>query len=149
MYFWRTELLVDELQKNSIGENSLKNYYLATAILVTVSFYLALLQPRENLLALAAEASGTLAVTILGVNAAFNANRGSAGVDFLNKAISISFPLLIKVLVAGLVLGIGLAVMESSGVSQAAREWVQSIGTVAITAVLYLRLVVHIRNANA
>ena len=88
-------------------------------------------------------------MTILGLNAAFNANRGSVGVDFLNKVVSISFPLLIKVLVAGLALGIGLGIMDSSSASHATREWVQSIGTIAITAVMYWRLAVHIRGTNA
>ena len=114
-----------------------------------VSFYLSSLQPRENLAALFAEAMGTLAVTIVGLNAAFNANRGSEGVSFLNKVVSISFPLLIKVLVAGLALGIGLEVMGSVGVSQATREWFQSIVTTAIMAGMYWRLIAHVRSTSA
>jgi ABC-type antimicrobial peptide transport system permease subunit len=149
MYFWKTKLLVDDLRNNSIEAKSLKNYYLASSIILTVGFYLSSIQPRENLAALATEAIATIALTILGLNAAFNANGGSVGVSFLNKVVSISFPLLIKVLVAGVALSIGLGVVDGAGASHAIREWVQSIGTTAITAVMYWRLAVHIRSTNA
>ena len=149
MYFWKTKLLVDDLRNNSMEANSLKNYYLASSLLLTVGFYLSSIQPRENLAALATEAIATIALTILGLNAAFHANGGSVGVNFLNKVVSISFPLLIKVLVAGLALGVGLGIMESSGAGHATREWIQSIGTTVITAVMYWRLAVHIRGTNA
>ena len=149
MYFWKTKLLVDELQNNSIGEKSLKNYYVATSILVTVGYYLAFLDPRENVLALAVEAVATIVVTIIGLNAALNANGGPSGVGFLNKIVSISFPLLIKVLGAGFALGIVLVVMESSGANQTDVEWVQSIASIAIQIVMFWRLVVHIKRTNA
>jgi ABC-type antimicrobial peptide transport system permease subunit len=149
MYLWKTHLLVAELKANSINENSLKNYYLATSILVSVCYYLALLEPRENFLAHAVEAIGTIVVTVLGINAAFKANGGVAGSGFLNKVVSIFFPLLIKVFVASLALGVLLAVLEQSGTSKSETAWVTSISIIAIQIVIFWRLVVHVRNTNA
>lgn len=99
MYFWRTLQLVKDLRTEALGEADFKNYYLATSILVSICFYIALIEPRENMFALGLEAVGTALITILGINAAFKANGGSDGVRFVEKAIAISFPLLMKVLV--------------------------------------------------
>lgn len=149
MYLWKTHLLVAELKANSINENSFKNYYLATSILVSVCYYLALLEPHENLPALAVEAIGTIVVTVLGINAAFKANAGVSGVGFLNKVVSIFFPLLIKIIVVGFALGILLVVLDQSGTNKSDAAWVTSISIIAIQVVMFWRLVVHVRNTNA
>ena len=148
MYFWKTKLLVDELKQNSIDERALKNYYLATAILTLVGYYLALLQPRENVPALVVEAIGSIVVTIIGLNAAFNANGGSSGVHFLNKTVSILFPLLIKSVLAGFALGIVQAIFEGSGTNHSQFDWVLSIATIAIQVVVFWRLAVHVKSTN-
>ena len=95
MYFWRTSHLVQKLREGALGEADFKSYYLATSILTSVCFYLAILQPRESMFALAFEAIGAVAITIFGINAAFKANGGPEGARFVEKAVSISFPLLI------------------------------------------------------
>lgn len=149
MYLWKTQLLVAELKANAVNENNFKNYYLATSILVLACYYLAFLEPRENFLTLAVEAVGTIVVTVLGINAVFKANGGLAGVGFLNKVISISFPLLVKVFVVSFVLGLLLAIIEQFGIGKSETAWITSISIIAIQVVLYWRLVVHVRNTNA
>lgn len=148
MYYWKTGLLVAELRNGSLTEAELKNYYLAASLLYLVGYYLALLMPPENGSALAVEVVGSIVVTILGVNFAFHANGGNAGSRFLDKTISIAFPLLIKVLVASAVLGIALIVIEVAGASRLQQEWLTAISVVVIEICFYWRLVIHIRNAN-
>jgi ABC-type antimicrobial peptide transport system permease subunit len=149
MYFWKTDLLVAEFKANSINENNLKNYYLATSVLAFVFYYIALLEPHENYLALAVEAIGSITVSVLGINSAFQANGGVLGRGFLNKMISIFFPLLIKSFVAGLILGVLLAILFHSETDKSIITWVTSISVIAIQVVIYWRLTVHVRNTNA
>ena len=149
MYFWKTHLLVDDLKRSSLGETDFKNYYLATSIFTSACLYLVMLGSRENMFSLATEAIGTLLVTVLGINAAFTANGGPTGIRFLEKAVSISFPLLVKVLVGGFAVGFLVAVLEISGLSKYQTEWATAIGIVAVQCVLFWRLVVHVRHTNA
>lgn len=149
MYFWKTSRLVAELKNGSLNESDLKNYYLATSLFFLVGYYLALLVPPENESALVVEAIGSIVVTILGVNYAFKANGGNAGSCFVNKAVSISVPLFIKVLVGGIVLGIVLVLLEGAGVGKSQSEWITSISIVVMEIGFFWRLITHIRNANA
>jgi len=149
MYFWKTHLLVGELAKGPLEERVQKNYYLATSILSLLCYYIALLEPRENLSALIVETIGMLIATIIGLNAAFVANGGSAGRRFLEKIITISFPLLIKVLAAGFALGFFVAALKADEWSKIQIEWVSAISTIAIQCVFLLSLVAHVRKTNA
>ncbi|ACM19359.1 hypothetical protein Geob_0997 [Geotalea daltonii FRC-32] len=145
MYFWKTRLLEEDLKRNSINETGFKNYYMGTSVLTTICFYLAMLQPPENMQALATESLVTLIITIVGINAAFKANGGGTGSRFIEKAVSLSFPLLIKVMVAGLVVGVVIGVLEMAGTSKFQLEWGTTISIIAIEAVFYWRLVAHIK----
>jgi len=97
--------------------------------------------------ALVTESLVTLLITIIGINAAFKANGGGTGTRFIEKAVLLSFPLLIKVMVAGLVVGVVTGVLEMAGTSKFQLEWGTSISIIAIEAVFYWRLVTHIRRA--
>lgn len=148
MYFWRTPQLVQDLRTEALGEADFKSYYLATSILTSICFYFAILEPRENSFALALEAVGGVMITILGINAAFKANGGGAGARFIEKAVSISFPLLMKVLAAGFALGIIVVFSTEVGLSKCQGEWVTAVGTLAIQTVFVWRLIVHVRATN-
>lgn len=149
MYFWKTHLLVEDLKNNSLDETNLKNYYLATSILISVCYYLAMMSPKAYPPAMVFEAISTIIITVLGINAAFKANGGPSGVHFLNKVVSITFPLLIKVLISGFVLGIFVEMLTIAGASQLQTDWVTSIAIVIMQIVLYWRLAVHVRRTNA
>ncbi len=146
MYFWKTHLLAKELKEKSISEDAFKNYYIATSIVFALAYYIALLEPLQNLFALAIEATGVVIVTILGLNAAFQANGGSSGVSFLNRVVSMSFPLSIKVVVFGIILGLFFSVV---GLSKSQEEWITAISGIAIQAVFFWRIVVYLRSINA
>lgn len=149
MYFWKTHQLVSDLTMGSLKERDLKNYYLATSFLISVAYYAALLGPRENLYALAVEAIGVLAVMIVGLNVAFTANGGASGTRFLEKIIAISFPLLVKFLIAGFVLGILVVLLEVAGLDTGQVEWVLSISTIVLQVAFFSRLVTHVKKTNA
>lgn len=148
MYFWKTDNLVAELKEGSVSEENFKNYYLGTSILTLVSFYLALLESPTNLSAMAIEAIGSIGATIFGLKYAFNANGGNSGTQFINKALSISFPLLIKVTVVGFILGVVLVFFEELGVKSLQIEWMLSLSIIFIQIVFFWRLSVHIKNTN-
>ncbi|WP_232415332.1 MULTISPECIES: hypothetical protein [Methylotenera] len=149
MYFWKTHLLVDSLKQGSIEPNVLKNYYLASSLLYSVCYYLALLVPPTNSAALAIEAIGILTITVFGLNAVFKANGGSSGIGFLEKIVSISFPLFIKVFVSGIALGILLEILKALGFSKFQTEWLTSISVIFIQVIFFWRLAVHVKNTNA
>ena len=161
MYFWKTNLLVEELAKGPLEENILKNYYLATSILLSIAFYLASITPPENLYLLTVETIGVLIVTIVGLNAAFAANGGNSGTRFLEKIVAISFPLLIRMTAAAIALGllwvffcVALEVrifhkLQLEWVSSILFEWGTSILIIVIQVVFYQRLVTHVKNTNA
>ncbi len=145
MYFWKTQLLAEDLKKNSINETDLKNYYMGTTVLTTICSSLALLQPPDNMPASVTESLVTLFITILGINAAFKANGGGTGTRFIEKSVLLFFPLMIKVMVVGLVVGMVIGVLEMAGTSKFQLEWGTTISIIAIEALFYWRLVTHIK----
>lgn len=149
MYIWNTGKLVAELKKNSLTEENFKNYYLATSILYLIGFYAATLSPPNSLSALTLEAIGSIGITIFGLNLAFNANKGNDGVCFLSRIASISFPLLIKLLIISIFLGILLVVLEELSVTQTTSEWVYSCSTLLLQLWFFWRLIIHIKILNA
>ena len=49
MYIWKTENLVEDLKSNKVTERNFKNYYLASSLLMMISYYLAMTDPPENM----------------------------------------------------------------------------------------------------
>ena len=39
MYFWRTDLLIEDLKQNRVTQADFKNYYLVCSILILLSFF--------------------------------------------------------------------------------------------------------------
>jgi len=149
MYFWKTDKLVEELKNHSLNSGNFKNYYLAASILTLIGYYLARLQMPTNMSAYAIEAIGTIGATIFGLNFAFKSNGGQSGNNFLDRAVSISFPLLIKTVVVGLALGFVQVFLEVNGFEKAVFEWLNSISIILIQIVFYWRLSIHLRRVNA
>lgn len=149
MYIWKTDKLVEDLRQSPLAEIELKNYYVSTSVLTTIAIYLGFMEPREDMLALAAEAIGGAMITFFGINAAFKANGGVGGSRFIEKAVSISFPLLVKVLVAGLVFGgIVGSLAVTLGLTKSQGEWTSAVGVLLIQSIYMWRLAFHIRATN-
>ena len=45
MYFWNTKALAHELSSNTLDKKHYKNYYLVTALLVSVVYYYGMYSP--------------------------------------------------------------------------------------------------------
>ena len=142
-------LISRRFEKNTIEPSVLKNYYLCSSLLYSACYYLALLAPPTNLAALAVEAIGILTTLFFGLNAVFKANGGSSGVGFLEKVVSLSVPLSIKVFVWGIALGILLEILKTLGFNKFQTEWLTSISVIFIQVIFFWRLAVHIKNTNA
>lgn len=149
MYFWKTRLLAEHLKQNLLAEDHFKNYYLASTIFNVVFMYVAMLLSRENMLLLIVEAFAVLIVTVLGIKVAFKANGGVLGTRFMEKVVSLSFPLLIKTLVVSVVVGVAIGLGALSGVERTYLEWANAISVVAIQILFYWRLTTHIKYVNA
>ena len=104
MHYWNTKSLAERLKNNELNQAEYKNYYIATAVLILIGFYSVILEPPETLSAVLFEAIGSIFVSIIGLNIIFKVNGGNSGVGYLDRVVSLSFPLLMKVVVAGLFL---------------------------------------------
>lgn len=149
MYYWKTHLLVDAIKRGTLQDNDYKNYYLATSILAVLAMYLAMAESREDWLAMTAEGIGVLAVTIFGINAAFTANGGALGARFVEKAVSISFPLLVKFALGAIGAGIVIGIWQGLGAGECLTEWASAVVMVLLQAAFYWRLTVHVRHSNS
>lgn len=145
MYYWNTPALVAELRGDSVSEADFKGYYLFSSVLAMLSVYLVALDTRENLQAWGLEAVVATLIMILGVNAAYAANGGAGGSRFVEKAVAISFPLLLKTLAAGALVGF----ISVFWLGERQGEWIQTITSLIIQAVFVWRLIVHVRATNA
>ena len=124
-------------------------YYIYTCVLTLIGFYLSMLEPRETSYAILFEAIGTIVITVIGLHIIFIENGGDEGTDFLNRVVSLSFPLLIKVVVAGFILAIVLEILREFGLSAEQIDWLYSVSIVFIQAIFFLRIRAHIKYINA
>ena len=146
MYCWRTDRLVAQINSQSLNENDYKNYYLATTLVTLASFYLLIIQPSRGFLVSTVEMIATIVITIYGINSAFSANGGGDGSRFIEKALTISFPLTIKVLLAAFVLSMFIGVAGVGfGATLEQLDWVGVFVNVAIQGVFFWRLVTFMR----
>jgi hypothetical protein len=151
MYIWKTQQLVNDLRAGPLDEGELKNYYLVYAIIISVVSHTGTNVPLdESMFVLVFNVIGSIMITIIGINAAFKANGGSAGSRFIEKAVSISLPLTIK-LTVGFVLFFVLfffLLSENFELNESQIEWIFIVGSLVIEAVFMWRLTVHVRATN-
>ena len=149
MYIWNTSALADSLKSGHVKQKEYMKYYIYTGVLTLIGFYLSMLEPRETSYAIWFEAIGTIVITVIGLHIIFIENGGDEGTDFLNRVVSLSFPLLIKVVVAGFILAILLEILREFGLPAEQIEWLYSASIVFIQAIFFLRIRTHIKYINA
>ncbi len=149
MYIWRTKRLAEDLKSGNIKENDFKNYYIATSVIFLLGFYISLLEPVEVIEAMVFEAIGEIVVTIIALNIIFHSNGGDNGESYLNRVVSLSLPLLIKVFAVSIPLAIVLETMRELGSSTIQISWSYSIAIVLIQIVFFWRIKSHIQYINA
>lgn len=150
MYFWKTDLLAKEIKENTLSEEQKKNYYLATAILSIIFMYMAIAGGSEDALAVLAECILVVVVTLFAINITFKTNGGNEGSDYISRMLILGFPVLIKVFLVSILIGIvlGVAAAALDLLELAESPW----GTVVIAASVqlfyYWRINVHLRAIN-
>ncbi len=149
MYLWKTKKLAESLKNKSIKQSEYKNYYVATAVITLVGFYSAELNPPETVYAVIFEAVGSILVTVIGLNITFSANGGNAGTGYLDRIVSLSFPLLVKVIVAAIVLAIPLEIMRQTNTNAQLVDWMYSASVVLIQIIFFWRVTVHVKYINS
>lgn len=150
MYFWKTGSLVEDLKNNKVTERNFKNYYLASSLLMMISYYIAMAAPPENMTMMLIEAISSIGITVFGIGFVFKCNGGDSGSNFINKALCLSFPLMIKVFVAGFFIGgVAAGFMEAGSLSQQVIEIAYTALGLLIQVIFVWRLAVHIQRVNA
>jgi hypothetical protein len=149
MYFWKTGSLVEDLKNNKVTERNFKNYYLALSLLGMISCYLAMTAPPENMTMMLIDAISSIGITVVGIGFVFKCNGGDSGSNFINKALCLSFPLMVKVFVAGFFIGVVAAgFMEAGSLSQQVIEIAYMALGLLLQVIFFWRLAVHIQRVN-
>jgi len=149
MYIWKTKVLAEDLKSNSLSQNEYKKYYVATAVITLIGFYLSMFEPPEHYEPVIFEAICSIIITVIGINIIFKTNGGNNGTHFLNRAIPLTLPLMFKVIAASIVFGIALEVLRELGYTPLLISWSYSAFIVLIQIVVFWRINVHIKYINA
>ena len=149
MYIWKTDKLSSEIKENTLSEKNWKDYFLAGTILITLSMYMVQTMPRTNTPSLIAEAILMIVITVIGINAAFNANNGNKGSSFVARITALSFPLSIKIIATSFIFGMILGFLnEMDPISSENEEWAYSVFTILIQILFFWRIKVHLTYIN-
>ena len=149
MYIWKTKNLAHDLKSNIPSQEEYKKYYVATAIITLIGFYLSMLEPPLFSEPVIFEGICSIIITVIGINIIFTTNGGNNGTSFLNRAISLTLPLMFKVMAASIIFTIALEVVRELGYSALVISWLFSVFIVLIQIVVFWRINVHIKYINA
>lgn len=150
MYFWNTKALARELSNNTLDKKHYKNYYLVTAVLVTLVYYYGMYSPYIDLRVIGVESIITITIIVFGIQRAYQANGGDQGQHFLGRITALSFPILVQTTVAGVVFGLillGLYYMLNfyGTAFDDWYEWCISAFTIFLQVLFFSRLVFYMK----
>ena len=150
MYFWNTKALAHELSENTLEKKHYKNYYLMTALLVSVVYYYGMTSPYADLRIIYAEATVTLLIMWIGINNAYQANGGDDGQHFMGRITALSFPILVQTTAAGIIFGLALLGLYfglnlADTAFDAWYEWAISGFTIFMQVLFFTRLVQYMK----
>ena len=154
MYFWNTKALAHELSANTLEKKHYKNYYLMTALLVTVVYYYGMYSPYYDVRVIGFEGIVTLMIMGIGIHSAYKANGGDDGEHFVSRITALSFPILVQTTVAGVIFGlILLAAYYGLNVDQTKfdqwYEWLISAFTIFLQILFFRRLICYMKRVKA
>jgi len=149
MFIWKTTELANEIKENTLTGKDWKQYYLAGTILVTISFYIALLEERINTQPLIVEAVLLVVIAVIGINITFKTNQNNNGSNFIARITALSLPIMIKLFVVSVLIFIALGfVGEVAELSPESIDWLAVVFTVLIEALTFWRINVHLNYIN-
>lgn len=150
MYFWNTKALAHELSANTLEKKHYKNYYLVTAVLVTLVYYYGMYSPYVDTHIIGVEGALTITIIVYGIQRAYKANGGDNGSHFLGRITALSFPILVQTTVAGIIFGLVLlglySMLHLSGTAfDDWYEWCISAFTIFLQILFFTRLVFYMK----
>ncbi|MBF7683496.1 hypothetical protein I2F27_09200 [Acinetobacter sp. B5B] len=145
MYFWNTKALAQELSANTLNKKHYKNYYLMTALLITLVYYYGMYSPYSELNIIGFEGVSTLTIIFIGIHCAYKANGGDEGQHFLERMTALSFPILVQNTTAGvafgfLMVGLYFGLNLEGTAFDTWFEWSISLFTVILQILFFTRL---------
>ena len=154
MYFLNTKALAHELSSNTLDKKHYKNYYLVTALLVSVVYYYGMYSPYGDVRVTGIEGLLTLLIMFIGLQSAYKANGGDEGEHFLGRITALSFPILVQTTVAGVVfgavlLGLYFALNLEGTAFDDWYEWTISLFTIFLQILFFTRLVSYMKRVKA
>ena len=152
MYIWRTSDLSEDIKNDTLSDNEWKNYYLAGSILLTIAMYISMLTPTSDMLVVLFEAIVIVGVIIFGVSITFNTNQAGngTGMNYIARVTALSLPILVRLFVLSLVLGIFLGFCsEILSFPMSMQNWLMMALTVLIEVLFFWRLNLHLQYINS
>lgn len=151
MYFWKTEVLADDIKNNNVSDKDWMKYFLAWTLFSTLVPYLVSVSPYEDMSVMLAEMLVIVGVVIFGVSITFKTNLQGSGTaqNYFSRTVALSLPIVIKLFSFSLLFGFVLGIVgESFSLSSAASEWVLSAFAVSIEIIYFWRINVHLNHIN-
>ncbi|SDC03324.1 hypothetical protein [Acinetobacter boissieri] len=150
MYFWNTKALAKALSDNTLEKKHYKNYYLMTALLITLVYYYGMYSPYLDLKVVGFESISTLIILYIGIQSAYKANGGDTGNHFLGRITALSFPILMQTTIAGIIFGLILfglySILNLAGTAfDDWFEWSISAFTIFLQILFFTRLVFYMK----
>lgn len=149
MYLWKTKMLAENIKNGDLKQKDFKNYLIAVTALTFIGLYTIILEPTRNSYVILFEMTGTILIAVFGINITFKTNGGNEGVEYLNRYISLSLPLYLKIIVAGFFLAAIMYILRELNMSDLQIEWLSSTSGLIVSIIFFWRLNVHIRYINA
>lgn len=150
MYYWKTKNLASSIKKGEIDAVETKNYYIALSIITIIGMYLAIEGGTADGVATAIECFLMILMTVFGINITFNTNQGGEGVDYIARVVILSLPILIKLYVFSLIVGItiGIAIGVNGDMEIDFGQWPLVVIAIIVQAIYFWRLNTHLRFIN-
>ena len=155
MYFWDVKKLTEDLKHNRVSAVEFKNYYIVLSLLLLAGQCLYSFSPAEESKMVLASLVIQVGLLLSWVNAMFHANGGQDGEMFLNRVISLSIPVTVKVSVYSTFIMITLkSIIELFG-NTIGLSWSENgeqifalLFELGLTCFIYWRIYVAIKRIN-
>lgn len=161
MYFWKVERLKSELRSARLSELESLKYVLATSVSLSLLIELATWESIEKSATYTVGVAASLVISLFGTYAAYAANGGASGVDFLGRFLALGWVVGIRVMTAmfGVMVamfGVIIAVATARGVADPASLDAdgplfpgEEVLYVLFVGVIYWRVAAHMRSLRA
>ena len=154
MYFWDSRRLAVDLRNDAVPASTLRNYLIALLLVSTPAMYLIFPTPPDiwSVISL----FGGIAIIIIGIRYAYQANGGDEGQRFIEKSVALLLPLTIQSMALGFALALSWHVFRPSSLGRLSTDGTglidstsQNLFWLALQVWLLWRLVVHLRDMRA